>query len=118
MKTLDDDLFNAVKRNFYLDSRNLNEIVQISNFGSQTCRVNVFNRQSGKYIRTSTIRTEERNFYERLSLRNLPLSLQETCKQRLEQLAKSEKSKKKSWKGVFERVRYSSGPGDNIFVYG
>lgn len=118
MKTLYGDLLNAVKRNFYLDSRNPNEIVQILDFGSQTCQVSVFNRQSGGYIRKSTIRTEERNFYERLPVRNLPLSLQETCKQRLEQLAKSEKSKKKSWRGMFEGVRYSSGPGDNIFVYG
>jgi len=26
--------------------------------------------------------------------------------------------KKREWKGVFEDVTYSSGPGDNIFVFG
>jgi hypothetical protein len=26
--------------------------------------------------------------------------------------------KKRDWKGVFEDVTYSSGPGDNIFVFG
>lgn len=25
---------------------------------------------------------------------------------------------KRSWKGVFEDVTYSSGPGDNIFIFG
>lgn len=34
------------------------------------------------------------------------------------QLAQLEKQKEKGWKGVFERVHYSSGPGGNIFVYG
>lgn len=28
------------------------------------------------------------------------------------------KDKKSSWNGVFESVIYSSGPGDNIYVYG
>lgn len=26
--------------------------------------------------------------------------------------------KKSGWKGVFEDVTYSSGPGDNIFIFG
>ena len=26
--------------------------------------------------------------------------------------------KKRNWKGVFEDVTYSSGPGDNIFIFG
>jgi len=26
--------------------------------------------------------------------------------------------KKYSWKGFFEEVTYSSGPGDNIFIFG
>ena len=28
------------------------------------------------------------------------------------------KSKKRGWNGVFESVTYSSGPGDNIYVFG
>ncbi len=37
----------------------------------------------------------------------------------LSELAQSQKPKKKGrWKGFFEDVRYPSGPGENIFVYG
>ena len=28
------------------------------------------------------------------------------------------KNKKRSWNGVFDKMNYSSGPGDNIYVYG
>ncbi len=28
------------------------------------------------------------------------------------------KEKKRGWNGVFESVTYSSGPGDNIYVFG
>ncbi len=28
------------------------------------------------------------------------------------------KSKKRGWNGIFESVTYSSGPGDNIYVFG
>ena len=28
------------------------------------------------------------------------------------------KSKKRDWNGIFESVTYSSGPGDNIYVFG
>jgi len=28
------------------------------------------------------------------------------------------KKKKRGWNGVFESVTYSSGPGDNIYVFG
>jgi len=30
----------------------------------------------------------------------------------------SVKDKKRGWSGVFENVTYSSGPGDNIYVFG
>jgi len=37
----------------------------------------------------------------------------------LSELAQSQQPKKKGrWKGFFEDVRYSSGPGDNVYVYG
>ena len=28
------------------------------------------------------------------------------------------KEKKRGWNGIFESVTYSSGPGDNIYVFG
>lgn len=28
------------------------------------------------------------------------------------------KSKKRSWSGIFDNMNYSSGPGDNVYVYG
>ena len=37
----------------------------------------------------------------------------------LEKASQSEpKKQKRGWSGVFENVHYSSGPGDNIYVYG
>ena len=38
----------------------------------------------------------------------------------LEKLSESElkKPKIKKWTGIFEDVKYGSGPGDNIYVYG
>ena len=29
-----------------------------------------------------------------------------------------EKKKKSKWNGIFESVTYSSGPGDNTYIYG
>ncbi len=38
----------------------------------------------------------------------------------LSELAQSQQPKKKKsrWTGIFEKVRYSNGPGDNIYVWG
>jgi len=41
----------------------------------------------------------------------------ECSEDKLEDIKKDD-PKKSSWKGVFEDVVYSGGPGDNIFIYG
>lgn len=116
-----------MEENKFLDSEGFRFIQ--STYIDKENNILIIKKQGGRFIAEyfggCKVKVTSKNAedYSRISpeafLSRLNPKARKWGKSKLEQLAQARKSEEKTgWIGIFKNVRYSSGPGDNMYVYG